>query len=120
MSEEEIPTGFGWITIRGTTYRHDIIIHADGTVTKRRKKKSKPFVEAHQHTPLSELELDFLESESPEIIYIGSGQSGDLPVTSGAEKILKRYGYAIAPTPEILLHLDEEKRRYIAFIHVTF
>ena len=34
-------TGFGWIEIGDTTYEHDVIIHADGTITKRSKKRSK-------------------------------------------------------------------------------
>ena len=32
---------FGWIKVNGVVYEKDIILHADGTVTKREKKKSK-------------------------------------------------------------------------------
>ncbi len=32
---------FGWIEIDKTRYDHDVIIHTDGSVTRRLKKKSK-------------------------------------------------------------------------------
>ena len=32
---------FGWIEIDQVRYEHDVIIHRDGSVTKRSKKKSK-------------------------------------------------------------------------------
>ena len=37
---------FGTITINGVTYEHDVVIDGD-TVSKRRKKKSKPFRDAY-------------------------------------------------------------------------
>lgn len=32
---------FGWVKVRGVKFEKDIVIHTDGTVTKRDKKKSK-------------------------------------------------------------------------------
>ena len=34
-------TGFGWIEIEGVRYDHDIVIHTDQTIAKRKKKLSK-------------------------------------------------------------------------------
>ena len=34
-------SGFGFVEIDGVTYTHDIVIHTDGTISKRKKKKSK-------------------------------------------------------------------------------
>ncbi len=53
-------TGFGWIEINGIQYEHDVIIHADGNVSKRKKKVSKAYKGEYGHTPLSRAELDFL------------------------------------------------------------
>jgi hypothetical protein len=110
---------FGWIEIDNIRYDHDVIIHADRSVTKRSKKKSKELKSSYGHTPLSGYELEFLESEKPEIVYVGTGQYGDLPLTPDAEKVLSRYETVIRPTPEILDALKKEHRSFNAIIHVT-
>jgi len=115
----KMETGFGWIRIGKTTYDHDIIIHSDGEITKRKKKASKGLKGEYGHTPLSEFELDLLEGENPEAVFIGTGQYGSLPLTPGAKQTLEEYGAVILPTPEILLHLEPEKKPYVAILHVT-
>jgi hypothetical protein len=112
-------TGFGFIELHGITYSYDIIIHTDGSVSKRKKKKSKEFREQYGHTPLSEYELDFIREEKPGVIYIGTGQNGSLPVTERAADILGTYTAVIEPTPDVVSALAGEKRRYIAILHVT-
>jgi hypothetical protein len=110
---------FGWIEIDKVRYDHDVIIHRDGSVTKRSKKKSKDLKSTYGHTPLSDHELDVLEKEKPEIVYIGTGQYGDLPITPEAETLLSRFETVIRPTLEILDMLKKERRSFVAIIHVT-
>jgi hypothetical protein len=110
---------FGWIEIDQVRYEHDVIIHRDGSVTKRSKKKSKELKSTYGHTPLSDQELEVLKKEKPEIVYIGTGQYGDLPITPEAESELSRFETVIRPTPEILDILKKEHRSFIAIIHVT-
>ncbi len=110
---------FGWIEIDQVRYEHDVIIHRDGSVTKRSKKKSKELKSSYGHTPLSDQELDVLKKEKPEIVYIGTGQYGDLPITPEAETELSRFETVIKPTPEILDMIKKEHRSFIAIIHVT-
>jgi hypothetical protein len=110
---------FGWIEIDKFRYEHDVIIHRDGSVTKRSKKRSKELKSTYGHTPLSDHELDFLENEKPEIVYIGTGQYGDLPITPEAKTVLSRFETVIRPTPDILDTLEKEKRSFVAIIHVT-
>jgi hypothetical protein len=110
---------FGWIEINHVRYEHDVIIHRDGSVTKRSKKKSKELKSSYGHTPLSDQELDVLKKEKPEIVYIGAGQYGDLPITPEAETELSRFETVIKPTPEILDMIKKEHRSFIAIIHVT-
>ena len=112
-------TGFGWIEVNGTRYEHDVIIHADGAVTKRKKKASKVYRSEYGHTPLSEGELDFLADEKPELVYIGTGQYGDLPVTPKAESVLTHYNGVVMPTPDLLPSIVAEKRRFVAILHIT-
>ena len=110
---------FGWIEIDQVRYEHDVIIHRDGSVTKRSKKKSKELKSTYGHTPLSDQELEVLKKEKPEIVYIGTGQYGDLPITPEAERELRRFETVIRPTPEIMDMLKKEHRSFIAIIHVT-
>lgn len=112
-------TGFGWIEIGDETYDHDVIIHADGKVTKRSKKRSKELKSEYGHTPLSHHELDILGDEHPEVVFIGRGQYGDLPLTPEARERLSSYHAIIGTTPELLPAVESEKRRYVAILHVT-
>jgi hypothetical protein len=112
-------TGFGWIERGGTRYEHDIVIHTDGSVSKRKKKLSKPYAGESGHTPLSAMELTFLEEERPAVVYIGTGQYGDLPLTPDATALLKLYAPVIRPTPDILPLIDAEQRTCAAVLHVT-
>jgi hypothetical protein len=110
---------FGLIKIKGEKYEKDIIIHADGKITKRKKKKSKNLKPAYGHTPLSEKELDILSEEKPEVVYVGTGYNSALPITPEALAILKNYETTINSTPDVLPKIEADKRRFVAFIHVT-
>jgi len=112
-------TGFGWIDVRGVRYDHDIIIHADHKITKRKKKLSKDQKGQYGHTPLTNAELEFLSDERPKIVFIGTGQYEDLPITPEAAKILQNYYAVIMKTPEILSLIDKEERTFAALLHVT-
>lgn len=112
-------TGFGWIEIGNTRYDHDVIIHTDGSVSKRRKNLSKSFKGKYGHTPLSAEELGFLKTEHPEVVYIGTGQYGDLPLTPDAVALLGVYSSVVKSTPDILSVIERERRKYTAVLHVT-
>jgi hypothetical protein len=110
---------FGWVKVNEVVYEHDVIIHTDGTVTKRKKKKSKDLKPFYGHTPLSERELDFLSEEKPDVVYIGKGHQSALPITPEAMLILKKYENVILPTQEVTQKISQEHRKMVAFIHVT-
>jgi hypothetical protein len=111
--------GFGEVKLFGRKYDKDVVVHADGSVTKRKKKKSKDLKSLYGHTPLSERELDFLEDEKPAVVYVGVGYDGALPITEEAKKTLSQYHPVILATPEVVEKLKDEKRNYVAIIHVT-
>jgi hypothetical protein len=112
-------TSFGWVQIGGEKFENDIVVHVNGTITKRRKKLSKDLKADYGHTPLSDRELDFLKKEEPEVVIVGTGQYGDLPVTPKAKKLLNRYEAVYLRTPEALESMSAEKRPYVAIVHVT-
>ena len=110
---------YGWVEIDGIRYDHDVIMHTDRSVTKRSKKKSKKFKNLFGHTPLSDHDLRFLDNDQAHIIYIGTGQYGDLPITTEAHTILSKKEVIIRPTPDILNLLEDEQRPFAAVIHVS-
>ena len=114
-----VKSEFGWVKVNGVKYEKDIILHVDGAVTKRKKKKSKDLKPLYGHTPLSEHELDFLSKEKPDVVYIGTGHQGALPITPEAMLILKKYEHVILPTQEITEKINQEHRKMVALIHVT-
>ena len=109
---------YGWIEISGVRYNHDVIVHQNQSVEKRSKKKSRKYRGLFNHTPLTEIELDFLRKEKPDVVYIGTGQFDDLPITAEALKILAKFRAIIRPTPEIMNLLSKEYRPYAAILHV--
>jgi hypothetical protein len=114
-----VKASFGTVQIFGHKYEKDIIIHVDGSITKRKKKKSRDLKPIYGHTPLSEKELTFLEEEKPKIVFVGTGYEAALPITEAAQKILDRFELLVMPTPEIIEKIEHEKRKAVAIIHVT-
>ena len=111
-------TCYGWVEIDGVRYDHDVIVHRNRSVEKRSKKKSRKCRGFFGHTPLAGNEIDFLEKEKPEMVYIGTGQFDDLPITAEALVTLAKFGAIIRPTPEIMNFLAEENRPFAAVLHV--
>ncbi|TFG14913.1 MAG: hypothetical protein EU535_02735 [Promethearchaeota archaeon] len=71
-------TTFGSITIDGNQYNHDLYLLVDGIITERDKSHSKHI---SGHRELSKWELEQLITEGPDILIIGMGQSGVLPIS---------------------------------------
>ncbi len=112
-------TKFGWVTIDHVRYDHDVIVHKDKSIEKRSKKKSKKLKDQYGHTPLADHELAFLTKDTPEIVFIGTGQYGDLPLTNEAKNVLSGYETVIRTTPEVIELMEKEHRPYVAILHVT-
>jgi hypothetical protein len=119
MKSISIDAEFGWLTVNGVKYEKDIIIHSNGKITKREKKKSKDLKSVYGHTPLSERELGFLSEEKFEVLYVGIGHEAALPTTPEAKQILDKYNAVILPTLEIIRLIEQEKRKFVAIIHIT-
>jgi len=119
MKNMSIESAFGWIKVNGENYEKDIVIHSDGSITKREKKKSKDLKSNYGHTPLSERELEFLPKEQFDVVYVGTGHEASLPITTEAREILAKYESVILPTPEVIKEIERERRKFVAIIHIT-
>jgi hypothetical protein len=69
--------------------------------------------------PRKNQKISKVPTGTPEIVYIGTGQYGDLPITPEAKTVLSQFETVIRPTPEILEILEKEKLSFAAIIHVT-
>src|SRR5499427_8770870 len=95
-------TTFGTITIDGKIYEHDVVIRLSGEVVKRKKKPSKKYY-GTSHT-LSKDEAKFVFEKGCEQLVVGSGQIGNVRLSSEAEAYFakKDCEVLLQPTPEAI------------------
>ncbi|MBN2154599.1 MAG: hypothetical protein JW776_00960 [Candidatus Lokiarchaeota archaeon] len=114
-------TRFGSITIDGQLYSHDVYILPSGKTEKRNKKKS-PRI--HGHRSLGVEEIKYLLSYEPEILFIGKGQTGVLPIQPEAEVLLESLDIEIhmETTPNLIDKFNQifsERKNVAAVFHTT-
>ena len=109
---------FGLIEIEGKRYDHDVVV-SEGRVRKRDKKPSKQFRDRFGHTPLSTDEFIPWEGE---LLIIGTGASGRLPMMDEVLDVAARHGIEIlaVPTREACRRLADVPTEHVnAILHVT-
>lgn len=109
---------FGVLEIDGKRYEHDVVIES-GIIHKRKKGPSKAQQDTYGHTPLS---ADEAIPWSTPVLIIGTGVSGQLPVTLGVyEEARRREVEVIAePTEAACRRLTALKTGdFAAIMHVT-
>ncbi len=115
-------TGFGYIVIDGVRYDHDVILF--DKVQRRRKELSADLKKKYGHTPLTGREItEYFGKKKPEVLVIGTGQYGVLPLVE-VEETASKLGISVikARAPEaieIYNRLKDEGRRVAAIFHVT-
>ena len=107
---------FGSIRIDNVTYEHDVVIDR-GEVRKRKKKPSKEFRAAFDHTPVS------VKEDKPwncRRLVIGTG-TGALPIMDEVKHEAKRRNVEllILPTDQAIKALEEHPEKTNAILHVT-
>ena len=106
-------TSFGQIIIDLRKYDYDVWIFPDDTVKRR--------TSDHEFT---REEFELMAQKSPEIIVIGTGQSGLVKVLDETKNAArdKKIRLMIGKTPDIVKvfnDLKKEKKRIAAVVHVT-
>jgi hypothetical protein len=109
---------FGQIEIGGHRFDRDIIVES-GRVRRRKKGPSKAYRDRYGHTPLS---ADEAIPWSADVLIIGTGASGQLPVMPEVYEEARRRGVEIIAVPtenacELLSAADG--RQPAAVLHVT-
>lgn len=106
-------TSFGRITVDGKHYTHDVWIFVDGSIRRRDRN--------HEFT-LDE--LDLLLEGKPEVVVVGTGQSGCVRIDEDAVREASRRGIKIISdvTPNALKRYNEAikaKRKVAGAFHTT-
>jgi len=121
----DIETGFGWIEVDFERFEEDIVMNSDGRIILRPKHLSSGKKKIYGHTPFTLDELRYIIAElgDPEILIIGTGQYGAMPVEKEVEDYLSSKGIKliIEKTPKAIeiykSYLGEKK--VIAVFHLT-
>jgi len=109
---------FGQIEIDGRRFDHDVVIE-EGRVRRRKKGPSKRRRAAFGHTPLSR---DEAIPWSAPLLIIGTGASGQLPITDDLYRAAERRSVEVVARPtaeacELLTAADAKS--VAAILHVT-
>jgi hypothetical protein len=108
---------FGSLRIDGVEYEYDVVIDR-GEIAKRKKKASKQYREAYDHTPLT------LAENLPwkcRRLVVGTGAHGLLPVLDEVREEAEARGVELLalPTREAIRELRKHPERANAVLHVT-
>lgn len=108
---------FGTIQIDGATFEQDVVIDR-GQVRRRDKTPSKKLRPAFGHTPVSIAEDIPWECRQ---LVIGTGVSGQMPVTPELRKAAEGRNVAlvILPTAEAIAVLNRKPKDTNAILHLT-
>lgn len=115
-------TGFGWLVADGRRYDHDLVVTVDGAIVPRPKHLSKKY--GGWHTVLGPEEIESMIAGNPEILVVGCGHFGVLPIRPETRALLKQRGVQIE-THKIgaaMKRYDELARtgkRVAAVLHIT-
>ena len=112
-------TSFGEVTVGRKSYPHDVVIRVDGKVKKRKKALAKDvYGTSHMIGPK---ELERVCRGGLEVLFIGTGHSGQVQVTDEARQYLAQRSIECQalPTPELVEAYNQSQQRKAALIHVT-
>jgi hypothetical protein len=109
---------FGLIEINGRQFDHDVVLEG-GVIRRRKKGPSKRYRTRDGHTPLSP---DEAIPWSASRLIVGTGASGQLPITPELFEEARRRGVEITAEPtEVACRLlrEADARDVAAVLHVT-
>jgi hypothetical protein len=114
-------TEFGSITIKGTTYSHDVLIRLSGEVVKRKKKLSKKYYGTSHILSLEEAE--FIYEKGCDTLVLGAGQYGNVKLSPEAAEFFDHHHCQVVlqPTADAIetYNKSKDKARTVGLFHVT-
>jgi len=110
---------FGKIEVDKKSCDYDVYLRVSGKVKKRDKTLARQLYDS-SHTVGPE-ELEKVCQGGPEVLFVGSGASGQIEVNQAARQFLqqRRIRCEVLPTPEAIKAYNKSTQRRAALIHVT-
>jgi hypothetical protein len=114
--------GFGWFVANGRRYENDHIVTVNGEIVPRPKHLSKKY--GGWHTALGPEEVEHALVGDPEILVVGCGHLGVLPIREEVRALLAARGIALETTRvraalARYAELARAGKRVAAILHVT-
>lgn len=114
-------TAFGSITIDGTVYDHDVLIHLSGEVARRRKKLSKKIYGTSHVISLEEAR--YVYEKGCGTLVLGAGQYGNVKLSPEAAEFFTKHDCRVIlqPTPDAIKTYNDAGAQAgtIGLFHVT-
>lgn len=112
-------TSFGFITVEGRKFEHDILIRRDGNVEKRMKKLSKELYGTSHILSLEEAR--HIYETGIEKLIVGTGQTGFVELSKEAADFFreKQCEVELLPTPEAIESWNQAEGKVAAMFHIT-
>ncbi len=109
----------GEVTVGQKTYGRDVYIRVNGKV-KRRDVQTAQGLHGTEHT-VGIAELQKVCKGGPEVLFVGTGKSGNIELTEDAQRYLRQRSIdcRLLKTPEAVEAYNESQQRKAALIHVT-
>jgi len=112
-------TKFGSITIAGEELSHDVVVHSDGKIEKRKKKLSKAkYGTSHM---ISVEEAKYILDKGAQQLIIGTGQTGYVKLSPDAAAYFKdmECEVLLILTPRAISAWNDASADAIGLFHVT-
>jgi hypothetical protein len=114
--------GFGWFVANGQRYENDHVVTVAGEIVPRPKHLSKKY--GGWHTALGPEEVECALAGDPEILVVGCGHFGILPIRAETRALLAARGVAletrrIRDALKRYAELTRSGKRVAAILHVT-
>lgn len=112
-------TSFGWITVEGEPFNHDIYIDLRGHVQKRKKRLSKEIYGTSHN--ISKPEAEAIFEHGTDAIIIGCGQYGMAKLSDEADRFFRdnHCNISLLSTPQAIKAWNEAKGHVIGLFHIT-
>jgi len=122
MTAQLESTGFGWLVANGTRYDRDIVITIDGAIVPRPKQLSKKY--GGWHTVLGPEEIESVIADNSEILIVGCGHFGVLPIRPETHALVAQRGVTmetlrIGRAMKRYMDLQKAGNRVTAVLHIT-
>ena len=121
-------TQFGSITVSGSQFHHDLVFVVAGSTIEVNQRDKSRSQRIHGHRELAQVELEELLACQPEVLILGMGQYGSLPMAESTkdylmQQVKKQQILLIqGDTPEILERANQQlklHKRCCGLLHVT-